>query len=165
MLTYRLNWRVVEETVKWSNYFRYEKGKLFWLVQLSSRGVLGSEAGHKSKSTGYIRLVVNKQEQLAHRVIYEMHHGVIPEGKMVDHINGIRNDNRIENLRLATHQQNQWNRKKSEVKGWVLVEGKYQARIKVNSKVITLGNFSTPEEAHECYWKKKQVHHSIPVNN
>src|SRR5699024_11445694 len=46
--------------------------------------------------------------------IWEMHHGKIPEGMEIDHINGIRDDNRIDNLRLVTSRTNDTNRAKSK---------------------------------------------------
>lgn len=67
-------------------------------------------------------------------------------GKVVDHINHNRSDNRKTNLRVCTHQQNMMNRK-----GSVGVSkssyGKFRARVKLNGKTIWLGSFSTFEEA------------------
>ncbi len=55
---------------------------------------------------GYVRFKLNGKLKFAHRVIWEMFNGKIPEGKVIDHINGIKDDNRIENLRLTTQRQN-----------------------------------------------------------
>ena len=47
-----------------------------------------------------------RQFQLVHRIIYQLVHGPIPEGMEIDHINGVKDDNRPENLRAVTHQRN-----------------------------------------------------------
>ena len=60
-------------------------------------------------SAGYCELKHNGKPYKAHRVIWEMTHGEIPSNMEIDHINGIRLDNRIENLRLATRRENMRN--------------------------------------------------------
>ena len=59
-------------------------------------------------NSGYLRVVVGnlKRQVLVHRLVYETFKGLIPEGYQIDHINTIRNDNRIENLRCVTHKEN-----------------------------------------------------------
>ena len=70
----------------------------------------------------------------------------------VDHKNGNQLDNRIENLRWVTKQQNNWNRTR---KGYSITRnGKYEARIRHNGKYIHLGTFSTPEDARQAYETK-----------
>jgi HNH endonuclease len=79
----------------------------------------------------------------------------------LDHINGIRNDNRIENLRSVTRSQNQWNR--LTAKGYSLnrSKNKYEAHIKFNNKRKFLGLFETEEEARNAYLAAKQIYHVI----
>jgi len=84
---------------------RYEDGKLYWLPK-SGPGRTG-RAGTLKKDQGYRRLRVGDGKYVSeHRLIWEMHNGPIPEGMQVDHINGIRDDNRIENLQLLTLVEN-----------------------------------------------------------
>ena len=54
---------------------------------------------------GYLILKIKGKQYKAHRIIYAMHHGVMPN-KEIDHINRIRDDNRIENLRLVDRKTN-----------------------------------------------------------
>jgi len=69
----------------------------------------------------------------------------------VDHINGNKKDNRIENLRWCTKQQNEWNKK---CKGYWKKRDKYVTSIRHNGKYIHLGTFLTPEEARQAYETK-----------
>jgi hypothetical protein len=115
---------------------------------------------------GYIQVGYRKKMYKAHRLIWAMVYGEFPQGH-IDHINGVRHDNRIENLRVVTHQQNVHNqqrknkRNKSGYVGvcWNKRAAKWQAGIHVNGSYRYLGVFSTPEEAHAAYLKAKKVHH------
>jgi len=104
---------------------------------------------------GYVRIRVSGKEYRAHRIIWEMHNGPIPEGMLIDHIDRDVFNNRIENLRLATRQQNNANKGKSGStllpKGVVKVRDKYRARIHYNGKTTSLGMYNTPEEAGHAY--------------
>jgi hypothetical protein len=62
-------------------------------------------------STQYRKLQFDGKFYLLSRQIYVYHYGTIPKGMFIDHIDGDRYNNRIENLRLAHPDQNQWNRK------------------------------------------------------
>jgi hypothetical protein len=81
-----------------------------------------------------------------------------PEGFFVDHIDGNPLNNRRSNLRLATPSENQWNQKRSCANtsgfkgvGWHERDRRWQARIRKEGKLYHLGNFKSPEEAHEAY--------------
>ena len=101
-----------------------------------------------------------------HRMVFERTHGKKPKGMQIDHINGNILDNRIENLRLATYAENQWNAKtrvdnKSGVKGvsWHKASQKWRAQIKQNKVLYDLGTHDTIEKAKEIVQKKRiQLH-------
>jgi len=89
----------------------------------------------------------------AHRLAWAIHYGEWPSTN-VDHVNCVKDDNRICNLRLATKAENGWNtpaprRNKSGVKGvcWSEERQKWCAMISVNNKKIALGRFDTIDEA------------------
>lgn len=70
------------------------------------KGNVGKPCGSLNKYTGYIEFHVNKSLRYGHRMAWIYIHGSIPDGFHIDHINGIRSDNRLINLRLATHSNN-----------------------------------------------------------
>ena len=92
---------------------------------------------------------------VAHRMIFALKHNYLPE--FIDHINGNRSDNRIENLRAATRQINGRNAKKpiSNTSGhigvsWNNRDKRWAAYITVNRKRKMLGNFVDKESAIVC---------------
>ena len=101
----------------------------------------------------------NKKQFYIHRLI-ALHFILNPDClPCVDHINGIKTDNRIENLRWVTKQQNGFNR---NCKGYTINKyGKYCARIYLNAKRTHLGTFETEEEAHQAYLTKKEELHGL----
>lgn len=60
-------------------------------------------------SSGYYEVQIQGKKKQAHRVVWELHNGPVPPGKCIDHINRVRTDNRIENLRLASVSDNNCN--------------------------------------------------------
>lgn len=133
--------------MKWNNLVTYDKGKLFWKArddvpkQWNSR-LAGKEVG--SLSDGYVRFECNKKRYFAHRVIWEMHNGKIPNNKQIDHINQNKQDNNITNLQLVTATQNQ--QRRTDGKGSCYIKKRarpYQAT-KVHNKLrYNLGYFGT----------------------
>ena len=78
----------------------------------------------------------------------------------IDHINGIKNDNRLCNLRSVTNQENTFNNK---AKGycWDKSRNKFSAQIKLNGKKIHLGRFDNEEDASNAYKEAKKIYHII----
>ena len=87
--------------------FEYKDGKLFWKVR-QGNCLPGTRAGFDT-DTGYRRVGVLGKEYKEHRVIFLLLNGHLPA--YVDHINGIRDDNRIENLRECSSSDNGCNRR------------------------------------------------------
>lgn len=105
-------------------------------------------------STGYIRIRINGVKYKAHRLAWFCYHGQWPDGD-IDHINGVRHDNRIANLRVVTNKQNHENRlaanrnNSTGLRGVSLHKktGKYKAHIRHNGVLYYLGLYATPELA------------------
>src|SRR6478752_4511704 len=91
-----------------ANFSYRDDGFLLW-KRSRSNGYSGKVAGYVNSHTGYVKIRFKYLAYLAHRLIFVYHYGYEP--KYIDHINGIRTDNRIENLREATPTQNCMNQK------------------------------------------------------
>jgi hypothetical protein len=121
--------------VNWSYYFNYANGKLFWGVKPSNGVAEGDEAGHLT-AKGYRCVHFKGKHYKIHRIIYEMHHGEIPEDMVIDHINGDKADNRIENLQCVTDRYNLHRNSRGSVI-------KYRRKYKATRNQEYLGLFGT----------------------
>jgi hypothetical protein len=146
-----------------------ESGDFFWLVRVNSKVPAGAKAGNRM-NTGYWHITIKGKKFLAHRLAWVFVYGKWPSGQ-IDHINGVRTDNRIANLRDVTSSENLQNRKRagknnpyigvSSVKGTT----KWQAHIGFGGKQKNLGHFDTPEAARKAYLDAKKIYHpTAPVN-
>ena len=93
--------------IDYKDLFEYRDGSLYWKAKTSPtvRIEIGDKAG-TTRPDGYVAIKVYGQKYLAHRVIWEMFNGVIPKGKVIDHINNNSDDNRIENLQCISQKKN-----------------------------------------------------------
>jgi hypothetical protein len=140
-----------------------DTGEFRWKVQRSNRAPIGSIAGCSDKY-GYIVVRVDGTLYKAHRLAWLYMYGEWPDGQ-IDHINGIRTDNRIGNLRVLPQRHNAENRRwpsknnKSGFLGVRTMSHGYVAVITINGKGHNLGYFKKPEEAHQAYLKAKRELH------
>lgn len=148
-----------------------ETGKLFWkerpVEMFAQRGRVPREQGAKmwnnrwagreaftaTGTAGYKVGALNFVNSSAHRVIWALHYGEWPK-EQIDHINGIRDDNRISNLREVSDAENKKNTKrradnKSGQQGvsWYSKIQKWSAEIKVDGRKLRLGQFSALPDA------------------
>ena len=129
-----------------------ETGHFTWGVRAGSRALVGTVAGSPN-TNGHVHIGVDGKRYLAHRLAFLKMTGVMPDDQ-VDHINGVRDDNRWPNLRPATNAENGRNRRTQTTNtsgvpgvGWYARLGKWQAYIRVNYKHIHLGLFTEFEDA------------------
>jgi hypothetical protein len=135
---------------------------------LFKRDAWNKKVGELSR-TGYTVISVKNKKHYAHRLAWECIHGPIPEGKWIDHINGVKTDNRIVNLRVATVSENLQNQIRPRLDNklktlgvhYVTKSRKYIAQIrKPNSKgSMYIGCFNTLEEARDAYIEAKRLLH------
>lgn len=130
--------------------FRYDRetGKLYWKISNTNGIKVGDEAGCLLPQ-GYIRVKIQRKSYLIHRIIYKMCHKV-ESPTYLDHINEIKSDNRLENLREIGHGHNV--RRSANGKGIYVEHGqkkKYRAMLEINGKKHYIGRFYTYEEARQ----------------
>lgn len=146
--------------IKQALQYNADTGKFIWKQKIRPRTtskIIGKVAGSISICHGYIEIGFLGHNYLAHRLAWLYTHNTWPTCQ-IDHINGIRTDNRIANLRLANHSENKWNKGKdidntSGYKGIYFDKrrNRWRARITRNKKDFLIGYFKTIEEAAAKY--------------
>jgi len=134
--------------------FDYKDGNLIRKVKTCTNVIVGDIVG-TVHNNGYLRVQISRKLYYVHRLIFMMHYGYFP--KEIDHIDGNPQNNKIENLREATHSQNNKNLaiKKNNTSGFSGVcfcktRKKWSAQIVIDGKRKTLGRFENKEEAVLC---------------
>lgn len=145
-----------------------DTGIITWIKSTSCAINPGDRAGTLD-SKGYISLYFKNKKFKAHRVAFALTYGRWPN--LIDHVNGIKTDNRISNLRECTHNENMQNSrvylrkgKSSKFTGVSRIsseETPWTAQIRINSKKIHLGRFSSEIEAHHAYLAAKAELHKF----
>lgn len=141
-----------------------DTGILTWKIN-SGRAVIGKEAGSLNPQS-YRVIRIDGHPQTSHRMAWAMFYGEhIKPPHQIDHINRVRNDNRIVNLRAALFCENQQNKtlpkNKTGYTGvyWSKRKRVFWASIKAYGKNIHLGQFATAEAGHLAYLEAKQKYH------
>jgi hypothetical protein len=138
-------------------------GEFVRLVKRSANASLGPIKGHPV-GAGYLAFSVCGRDYYMHRLAWFFVRGSWPEHN-IDHINGVRTDNRIANLRDVPQSLNMQNVRKPKaysstgILGVSRFRSGYRAEIRIDGKKKHLGVFDTPEKAHEAYMAAKHVHH------
>jgi hypothetical protein len=139
---------------------RFEKLKKLGYVYEPETGLVkrNGEVRGSKKPDGYILLAYKKYKVYLHRFIWWLVHNEIPNE--IDHINRIKDDNRLENLRNTTHQKNQFN---TNAKGYHYNkrDKKYYSQIRIEGKPKYLGYYNTEQEARQSYLDAKKIYHII----
>jgi len=154
---------VTQELLRKLFDYNPETGELSRLVTRGSRGPKGAVVGCLNVH-GYLVTRLNGKLYQNQRLIWMWVHGHWPLGVM-DHINHVTTDNRLANLRdvpQAINAQNRAGPQKDNQCGYLGVirrGNSFRARVKLNRKMIYVGTYATPEEAHAAYVaKKREVH-------
>lgn len=142
-----------------------KEGSFRWRVRRG--GVRAGTLAGGDHGTGYKVIGIDRRLYLEHRLAWFYVHGSWPSDQ-IDHINGVKNDNRIVNLREATTSQNHQNmpvmsRNRSGFTGVhrCKMTGKWCAMICVAGERYNLGRFDTAALAHEAYVNAKAEKHKF----
>jgi hypothetical protein len=149
-------------------FFEYKDGQLIRTVDCKRKNK-GQIAGSPD-AKGYLKVTHKGKGYCVHRIVYLLQHGNCPD--FIDHINGIKSDNRIENLREADISTNHYNCKipvhnTSGAKGVHKLKRQtgYQARINFDGKRKYLGTFPTFELADEFVSLARDMLHGDFANH
>jgi hypothetical protein len=133
--------------------FNRENGKIY--------GVRGNEI--KPHKNGYIKITMTNNKKVVclqgHHFVWYLEYGEVPD--YIDHIDGSRSNNKIENLRSVTMQENSFNRKNVTGVSYHKGNKMYRAHITYNNKYIHLGYFNNLDDAKSAYMLAKAKYHNI----
>ncbi len=143
---------LTHDRVKEVLHYDPETGKFIWTAKRMGRSASGKLAG-SVRPDGYLAIQIDGVLCFAHRLAWFYTHGEWPDNH-IDHINRVRTDNRINNLRVASDKLNQQNRSvsknnRSGISGirWVGERNKWEVQIKHNRKPRYIGRYTNLADA------------------
>ena len=148
-------------------YYYDKYNGIFTRIKRCGKLLPNSKVGCQNLKDSYLRLKINKKYYLLHRLAWMYVHGQFPI-KFIDHIDGNKLNNSIENLRLVTKSENAQNIKKPHKDNktgylgvYLHLSGLYGSRICLNGKSKSLGYYKIPYDAHVAYLKAKRIMHPM----
>jgi hypothetical protein len=155
---------ITQDLVKCLFTYHSISGWLTWNITSNRNALKNSRAG-KTDKNGYRIIKILGKPYKEHRIVWLYHYGYLSKDQ-IDHINRIKDDNRIENLRECSNAENHQNRGISPLNTsgypgiyWSKISNKWHARIGVNNKRLHLGFFDKLEDAIKAYDVAKKQHH------
>lgn len=151
-----------------NSLFYYKDGNLYSKIDRYKTTLKKDTLVKCYLQSGYLRTCINYKSYRIHRLIFMMHYGYMPT--QIDHINGIKDDNRIENLRDVNHSQNQLNKgiqknNTSGIKNVTFENNRWRVRTTINGKLKSFGSYEDWElaelvaiEVRDKYYKEFARH-------
>jgi hypothetical protein len=142
-----------------------QTGALTWRLRPNGRVAANTQAGCIA-STGYRVIRIDGRQWKAHRLVWLIVHGEEPAGDL-DHVDGNRLNNRIENLREASDLDNAQNRRRANCNSATGLLGVsaparrpvFHAVIRAAGKKIHIGTYQSADQAHTAYLTAKRLLH------
>lgn len=143
------------------NYYEriaYESDTGLFRWATAGRGIKKGALAGSNALDGYKQIRVGFKKHRAHRLAWFLFYGMWPDGE-IDHINGVRDDNRICNLRECTRSENMQNQRRAHVDNasgllgatWNKQHRKWQSKLQINKRMHHVGYFDSAEAAHAAY--------------
>ena len=157
---------MTQDELKALLHYDPETGVFTWLEDRKGGAKEGDAAGGVTP-LGYVRIGVNQGRYMAHRLAWLYMTGAWPV-EFIDHVNGVKTDNRWANIRAADKSLNAQNMRAGKrtsgtrLLGVSVHKGRrlgYTANLQIGGKRHFLGSFSSPELAHAAYLDAKRLHH------
>lgn len=154
-----------QEELKELLHYNQDTGEFTWLKSIGGRTKVGKKAGYIT-SNGYYQTRINNVKCANHRLAFIYMLDKEP-AQFVDHIDGNRLNNSWNNLREATYAENAQNLVAPRINNKVGIIGVHKKRNKFIAQIMTdgkkkyIGQFDTPEEAHQAYVNAKRQYHSF----
>lgn len=156
---------LTQERLKELFYYDPETGFFFNKTKRAHRLKINSVAGCRN-FYGHLVVTIDSKRYYLHRLVYLYVYGYFPK-KHIDHIDGNKMNNRINNLREVTVTENLQNKRAAQsnnFSGYLGVSfdlrfNKYFSRIQIKGRQKWLGYFKTAEEAHNAYLVAKRKYH------
>lgn len=160
-----MNCNLTRERLREALSYSPETGHFTWLIRPAKNVKVGAIAGGRT-TTGYLLIGLDGENFLAHRLAYFYMYGVWPS-RHIDHVNGVRSDNRAENIREASTEENMQNLRTAPLGAKSPLLGvspnrngtAFRSFIKVKGKQHYLGTHPTEELAHAAYVAAKRIYH------
>lgn len=150
---------ISQQELKTRVVYDVEKGEFYWLKTRIKR-YIGQRASYFHPN-GYVYLRIGKRTYFVHRLAWLYVYGQFPTGEL-DHIDGDKTNNRVNNLRIVTREENMQNQVSAHSNnstGFLGVKrtrsGKFTATVKINKRIKHLPTFATAREAHAAYVSAK----------
>lgn len=148
--------------------FEYKDGRLYWKVTVNSKVPKGMLAGCLNHHLNRVYIRINNTAYLRSRIVFLMHYGWLPD--QIDHIDGDRSNDAIENLRAATKSQNQHNKRlqrnnSSGVKNVRRRANKWAVELKVNGERKYFGRYDDLDLAELVATEARNLYHGAFANH
>ncbi len=154
---------LTQERLKQCLHYDPCTGAFTWIIKKRGTRGIFSHAG-RLRNDGYIGICIDYKSYMAHRLAWLYVYGKFPV-EQIDHANGVRTDNRLENLRCATNAENQRNRclQKNNTSGvngitWYKPTNRWCAKIQIDCVTINLGYFKNKSDAVQARMSANKSH-------
>lgn len=147
---------LTQERLKQVLHYDCETGVLVWKIS-AGKSRKGNAAGSSTNRDGYVHIGIDRKIYSGHRLAWLWVHGSFPVGQ-IDHVNGVRTDNRLVNLREVSCRENGHNRKEhrsGQPLGTTFHKRDkcWEAQVWIDGSCRKLGRFASAEAAHVAYLK------------